>query len=362
MTKNGTTSAKKQPSKNRPISFSWIITSLVIGMGAVIIYSLCYSKNEMANNFAKFVHSKWTLFTQKQAATESSSVSSTPEVAQYPGKLVVFAAGYCIKKTTSTSSHECGEDAFSIAIAAGAPNKGRTFLGVADGVGGWGLSGGDSSKVSTGILEEMKGLASGTRLPLSEVADLAFAKMAAQRVHKQGSTTLCTALLDHESGKLDISNIGDSGAFIIRAGKLLRKTKLGVEGFNAPHQVGFDQEGNPYGSVQQFETRQSIFLKPGDIIVMVTDGVLDNLYEQEIIDMVVAMVGPVADRTATKMVSNVQALDAALQERVKSASTTLSWHSWARSNEVHWKSPFALSALSHGYMFSGGYMLEQNVY
>ncbi|PJF16822.1 Protein phosphatase 2C (PP2C)-like domain-containing protein [Paramicrosporidium saccamoebae] len=357
MTKNDTTPAKKRPPKNSSISLGWIITSLVIGMGAVAVTALWFSKNETAENFAKFVHSKWALFTQKQVSTEFPPVSSTPEVTQYPGKLLVFAAGHCIKKTASTSSHECGEDAFSIAVAPGAPSKGRTFLGVADGVGGWGLSGGDSSKVSTGILEEMKGLASGTRLPLSEVAGLAFERMAAQRVHKQGSTTLCTAILDHESGRLDISNIGDSGALIIRDGKLLRKTKLGVEGFNAPHQVGFDQEGNPYGSIQQFESRQSVFLRSGDMIVMVTDGVLDNLYEQEIVDMVVAMVGPVANRSATKMVSNIQSLDAALQERVKSASTTLAWHSWARSNEVHWKSPFALSALSHGYMFSGGYIL-----
>jgi protein phosphatase PTC7 len=227
-------------------------------------------------------------------------------------------------------------------------------LGVADGVGGWGESGGDSSKVSVGMLEEMKTLVNGTKLPLSEIANLAFARMAASQVHIKGSTTLCTAIFDHEKGRLDISNVGDSGAYVIRAGRVVFKTQLGLVAFNAPHQVGFDHEGKPYGSIRQMETRHSMMMQPGDIILLATDGVLDNLYDQEIIGMVLAMVGPVADGTIKQKISHGVEWDRAFQERLKSAATTLAWHSWARSVEQHWKSPFAAGAHAVGYQYSGG--------
>lgn len=271
------------------------------------------------------------------------------------GKIVLHAAGYCIKKTTSSSSHECGEDAFSIALSPAAPSKGRSYLAVADGVGGWTESGGDSSRVSVGLLEEIKQLiANNAKLGLSEAAEQAFERMSALQIHKLGSTTFCTALFDHEVARLDISNVGDSGAMIIRRGRIIFKSKIGVEGFNAPHQVGFDHGGRPYGSIRQYETRHSADIQPGDVIVLVTDGVLDNLFEQEIVDMTLAMLGPIVDGSANEKVIHPSRSQAALQERIQSAATTLAWHSWARSKEAHWRSPFAESALRHGYFFTGG--------
>lgn len=283
----------------------------------------------------------------------AQAADQAPKV--HAGQLRLVAAGHCIKKDTSKSAHECGEDAFAVSLAAGAPRAGRSFLGVADGVGGWTESGGDSSKVSTGFLREMTDLVRSSDMSLSEISLHAFGKLATSgENHRQGSTTLCTALFDHREGLLYISNIGDSGAFLLREGKIIFKTKLGVEGFNAPHQVGFDQLGRPYGSIKLMETRHSVPLRPGDILVIVTDGVLDNLYDQEIAELVTAMVGPVASGVVHGRVSPLAQLTVALQERIKSAATTLAWHSWARSQEAHWRSPFADSAISHGYMFSGG--------
>lgn len=268
------------------------------------------------------------------------------------GRLQVIAAGHCIKKSASTSAHECGEDAFSLGLAK-AGTTGRSFLAVADGVGGWTANGGDSSKVSVGYLEELRGIVNGTRLALSEASQLAFARMASKGTYRGGSTTMCAAVVDQEAATLNISNVGDSGAFVFRQGQLLLKTKQGTEGFNTPYQFGFDQEGRAYGLFSLWETQYSLAVMPGDIIVLATDGVLDNLHDEELKGMVEAMVGPVTRGSMRGIHPAANELDA-IGERVKSAATTLAWHSWARSQEAHWLSPFALSAVMHGFAFSGG--------
>lgn len=268
------------------------------------------------------------------------------------GKLQVLGAGYCIKKSTSTSTHECGEDAFSLGLVE-ANATGRSFLAVADGVGGWTVNGGDSSKISVGYLEELRTIIKETRLPLREASHLAFARMAAKGTYRGGSTTMCAAVIDQDSGTLNISNVGDSGALVFRKGQLVLKTKAGTEGFNTPYQFGFDQEGRPYGLISLWETRYSLEVMPGDVIVMATDGVLDNLHDEELREMVEIMVGSIAKRPMQGIHPAADELNA-VKERIKSAATTLAWHSWARSQEAHWLSPFALSAVMHGFAYAGG--------
>lgn len=286
----------------------------------------------------------------EQHPSKSSNDSNT---SAHP-KLSVYAAGHCIKKDTSTNAHECGEDAFAIAVSEGSPSAGRTFLGVADGVGGWTESGGDSAKISVGLLSEMQKLVATTRLSLYEVANLAFARLASQQIHRQGSTTLCSAILEHETGVLSVTNVGDSGAFLIRKGQVLFKTKPGVEGFNAPHQVGFDHAGNPYGSIAQMQKRSAVKAEAGDVLVLATDGVLDNLFEEELLEMTLALLRPIIDGTASSKMFNRASSGPALQERLATAAATLARHSWTRSKETHWRSPFGESALRHGYLFAGG--------
>lgn len=268
------------------------------------------------------------------------------------GKLQVLGSGHCIKKNSSTSTHECGEDAFSLGLVE-ANATGRSFLAVADGVGGWTINGGDSSKISVGYLEELRTIIKETRLTLGEACHLAFARMAAKGTYRGGSTTVCAAVIDQDSGTLNISNVGDSGAFVFRKGQLILKTKAGTEGFNTPYQFGFDQEGRPYGLLSLWETRYSLGVIPGDVIILATDGVLDNLHDEELREMVETMVGPIAKGPMQGIHPAADELSA-VKERIKSAATTLAWHSWARSREAHWLSPFALSAVMHGFAYSGG--------
>lgn len=262
------------------------------------------------------------------------------------GKPNLTIAGYCRKKDGSKSELVCGEDAFVFQTSPQAPNSGRSFLGVADGVGGWAASGGDSSRISTGFLETMRQLASSTRLSLSEIGKLAFDRMAAQGTYQKGSTTLCTVLLDHTSGMAQISNIGDSAAYVIRNGTLLLKTELGVDGFNTPHQLGFDHQGRPYGSFAKYEKCISFQVLPGDIIMLFSDGIIDNLFDPQIIEFVTLGLQPQMESPSSSE---------AVAERLQKHAESLVQAAYLQSRDSQLMSPFAHTAKSHGYQFLGGY-------
>ncbi len=283
------------------------------------------------------------------------------------GNLAVYASGFCIKKDSSPAdSHPCGEDAFH-AVPSSFVRPGHVFLAVADGVGGWSQSGGDSSKVSNGIIQGIaKALASplaGPQSPeedspggmLQRAAIEAFAAMRQAGSFSKGSTTLSTVLVDVEANRADFANLGDSGALIIRRGEVIASSASGQEAFNMPHQVGFDQNGTPYGSIEAMTSKMSIRLLPRDIIVVATDGVLDNLYPEEIAALVTTLTAGIWDPRHSSRPSPMSSKRAAFEERIKGATESLARLAYIRSKEALWKSPFASGAIANGYTFSGGH-------
>ncbi len=98
-----------------------------------------------------------------------------------------------------------------------------------------------------------------------------------------GSSTACLAALNMQTGKLQLANLGDSGYFLFRSGKLLRRSKEQTREFNCPYQLGF----NPMNIVETFDTPElaevhTLTAEDGDLLVMVTDGVLDNMFDNHV--------------------------------------------------------------------------------
>lgn len=324
-------------------------------------------------------------------------------------RMVFHSGGYCIPKAnsghnTGPNGRQCGEDAYLV----GSPqfiihpghqhqaNSGtppppdgassepithipiytafpkRTLFGIADGVGGWGISGGDSSRVSQGLLQEISNIVGNPlniNVPLSQVVKEAFTRMAAQEQHEKGSTTLSLAIYTAEKNILDVGNLGDSATFIIRNGKFFYKTKIGQESFNAPYQIGFDMNGHPYGMLEKMTIKTGIRMLPGDIILQVTDGVLDNLFEDEILSLINLLVTPIIPKPSLssiklgndlfgnpieRRISRREFRPHAFRERLNTAAAVIAWNAWARSHERTWLSPFAESAIRSGMQFSGG--------
>ena len=125
-----------------------------------------------------------------------------------------------------------------------------------------------------------------------------------------GSSTICVATLDRKLGQLAYSNVGDCGLMVIRhidsgtAGYMrerqlprhLRKNDLRIaylsqqqlRSFNLPYQLGFS---NIPGTPNSFESPHdadtaSIPIMVGDIIILATDGLFDNLDLDEIVEEV----------------------------------------------------------------------------
>ena len=124
----------------------------------------------------------------------------------------------------------------------------------------------------------------------------------------EGSCTICVATLDKKLNQLSYSNLGDCGLMVVRhvenltAGSMrdLTLTNQGekktdfkiayisqqlLRSFNLPYQLGYFKLAE---SPQTFETPNdadtaSIPVMPGDIIILATDGLYDNLDLQEIL-------------------------------------------------------------------------------
>uniref|UniRef100_N1R3Y6 Protein phosphatase n=1 Tax=Aegilops tauschii TaxID=37682 RepID=N1R3Y6_AEGTA len=161
----------------------------------------------------------------------------------------------------------------------------------------------------------------------SELSPEQVLSKAAAEARSPGSSTVLVAHFDGQL--LHVSNIGDSGFLVIRNGEVHAKSKPMVYGFNFPHQI--EKGVDPLTLVENY----TIDIEEGDVIIAATDGLFDNVYEQE----------------AAAMISK------SLQADLKPAE--MAEHLAARAHEVGrsgaGRSPFSDSAVAAGYLgFSGG--------
>ena len=90
--------------------------------------------------------------------------------------------------------------------------------------------------------------------------------------------------VDRESGVLHGANLGDSGFFLVRDNKILFQSKEQQYYFNAPYQLSILPPG--YGSSLSTRPEDAdkveLALEHGDVLIVATDGFLDNVFPQDI--------------------------------------------------------------------------------
>jgi len=92
------------------------------------------------------------------------------------------------------------------------------------------------------------------------------------------------ASLDRRSGELKVANLGDSGAFVIRAqdGGVALQTRPQQSDPGHPVHVMVPPRGRsggvPVSRAEEYATR----VQEGDLLVLLTDGISDNLGTQEL--------------------------------------------------------------------------------
>ncbi|VFQ85660.1 unnamed protein product [Cuscuta campestris] len=195
-----------------------------------------------------------------------------------------------------------GEDAHFI-------SEDEMAIGVADGVGGWadvGINAGEYARELMSysvkaLLDEPKG-----SIDPARVLEKAYSN-----TNAQGSSTACIIALTSEG--LHAINLGDSGFVVVRGGHTIFESPVQQHGFNFPYQLQSGSGADLPSSGQVF----TVAVKTGDVIVVGTDGLFDNLYKDEIAALVRDAVnsGFKAEATAKKIadIARQRALDSKRQ-------------------------------------------------
>ncbi|ALC49795.1 CG12091 [Drosophila busckii] len=230
-----------------------------------------------------------------------------------------------------------GEDAWFRASTAQADT-----LGVADGVGGWRVYGIDPGLFSRFLMRSCERLAHAADFEPTHPEQLlarAYCNLLEQKQPILGSCTACVLTLQRCSGKLFAANIGDSGLLIIRNGLIVCRSMEQQHHFNTPYQLAVPPPGHDYNvltdgpecaALLQFE------MQSGDLLLLATDGVFDNVPEQ----LLLRLLGPAAGiSSAAKL--QMYANSIALMAR-------------SLSFNPHHDSPFSQNARRHNIDAPGG--------
>ncbi|KAI0341673.1 protein serine/threonine phosphatase 2C [Trametopsis cervina] len=185
-------------------------------------------------------------------------------------------------------------------------------LGIADGVGGWIDSGVDASMFSQALMFHAHRYAKngwagepeidptqdyaereqveGWELTPMECMDLAHGGVLRERAVLAGSSTACVVNLNAATGILRAANLGDSGFCIIRSSSVIHFQEAQTHYFNCPRQLSkIPAKGrlrggmcaDPATDADTYETK----LIDGDIVILFTDGLSDNVFPTELVSI-----------------------------------------------------------------------------
>ena len=167
----------------------------------------------------------------------------------------------------------------------------------------------------------------------------------------QGTTTTCSAFLhsDDASPLLYAVNLGDSRIMIIRpsSGELIYKSTEQWHWFDCPYQLGTNSVDSPLANA----VCDKIPIQVDDVVVVMTDGLPDNLWDHEIVGSVLKSVGALKeeseDRTEGKRaIDNSGGMMWVAQELVREAREI--------AEDPFAESPYMERAVEEGIGYEGG--------
>ncbi|KAI1357098.1 phosphatase 2C-like domain-containing protein [Xylaria sp. FL0043] len=203
------------------------------------------------------------------------------------------------KKGHKSSRPASGQDAFFISRVG---NTDGIALGVADGVGGWEESGVDPADFAHSFCDYMAFAAHDHRpddgwTPLAPRALMqrGYDDVVKDRSIHAGGSTATVAVAD-EDGKLEVANLGDSGFVHLRLNAIHAFSTPQTHAFNTPYQLSIIPtsmlaRAATFGGAQLCDYPKDadvtqLDLKHGDILVFASDGVWDNVFNQDILGIV----------------------------------------------------------------------------
>ncbi|MFQ6621804.1 hypothetical protein Gotur_002280, partial [Gossypium turneri] len=152
-------------------------------------------------------------------------------------------------------------------------------VGVADGVGGWADLGVDAGLYSRELMSNS--VSAIQEEPKGSIDPARVLEKAHSSTKAKGSSTACIIALTDQG--LHAINLGDSGFMVVRDGCTIFRSPVQQHDFNFTYQLESGSNGDLPSSGQVF----AVPVAPGDVIIAGTDGLFDNLYNNEITAVVV---------------------------------------------------------------------------
>ncbi|KAJ4575521.1 Protein phosphatase 2C 7 [Exophiala dermatitidis] len=192
---------------------------------------------------------------------------------------------------------DSGQDAY-FAVRVGKDSD-TTAFAIADGVGGWGEHGIDPADFSHGLCSYMAETAlswpKGERLTPQRLLEIGYEKTINDPTIRAGGTTACVAVTQGD-GRTRIANLGDSGFLQLRLGKVHHYSIPQTHAFNTPYQLSLTPPeilaqamifgGVPLNDKPDRADLADHMLRHGDVLVLATDGVWDNLNSHDVLSIV----------------------------------------------------------------------------
>ncbi|KAL8720504.1 MAG: hypothetical protein Q9225_002657, partial [Loekoesia sp. 1 TL-2023] len=178
---------------------------------------------------------------------------------------------------------------------------GENFIGANDGVGAWAQKPRGHAALWSRLILHFWALEAERDIPVTTTASSTFEPNPIrylQTAYEQtveatsapnewkGTTTACGALLHHVHGSgasepiLYVTNLGDSQVMVIRpeTQEVVYKTIEQWHWFDCPRQLGTNSPDTPKANA----VMDTVKIKEGDVVLAMSDGVVDNLWEHEV--------------------------------------------------------------------------------
>ncbi|PYH94811.1 protein serine/threonine phosphatase 2C [Aspergillus ellipticus CBS 707.79] len=194
---------------------------------------------------------------------------------------------------------DSGEDAFFVSRIGSKPNRAVAFA-VADGVGGWAESRVDPADFSHALCGYMARSAlawdsSAEELRPKNLLQAGYDQVVADdSIQAGGSTASVGVGLD--DGRVELANLGDSGSVLLRLAAVHHYSIPQTHGFNTPYQLSIipprmRTQASIFGGafLEDFPRDAAVTnlqMQHGDVLILATDGVFDNLNNQDILKIV----------------------------------------------------------------------------
>ncbi|XP_038896719.1 probable protein phosphatase 2C 55 [Benincasa hispida] len=218
-------------------------------------------------------------------------------------------------------SKPLGEDAHFISAD-------KQTAGVADGVGGWVTKGIDAGEYARELISNCAvAVDASTEAPAGDFLQTVLHTAFHMTTVARGTSTVCIVRLDGD--ELRSVYVGDSGFMVFRRYECIYKSPVQQQEFNCPNQLGREPGSDEPGVA----LCPSITVMAGDIVVVGTDGLMDNLFVEEIERVLEAVA-----ETATP----------------ESLASQLAMAAMYNSYDENFVSPFSVAVRAAGRMQTGG--------